>query len=90
MLKDKKLVEEVVSDYTSATISPKERALLNFAVKLTREPWASAEADIAAPRTAGWSDGAILDLTQIVAYFNFVNRLAHGLGVALEGKKDEG
>ncbi len=84
MSKNRKLVEEVVADYTSASISPAERALLNFAVKLTREPWASAEADVAALRAVGWSDSAILDLTQIVAYFNFVNRLAQGLGVDLE------
>jgi len=77
-------VPEIVSDYTSASISPKERALLDFAVKLTREPWASAEANVAALRAAAWSDSAILDLTQIVVYFNFVNRLAHGLGVGLE------
>jgi len=82
--KNKKLVEDIVSDYTTAAISPKERVLLDFAVKLTREPWASAEADVAALRAVGWSDSAILDLTQIVAYFNFVNRLSHGLGVGLE------
>lgn len=84
MAKNKKLAEDIVSDYTSAPISPKESALLDFAVKLTREPWDSAEADVAALRAAGWSDSAILDLTQIVAYFNFVNRLSQGLGVGLE------
>lgn len=84
MSKNKKLVEDIVSGYTTAPISPKERALLDFAVKLTREPWASADSDIAALRAAGWSDSAILDLTQVVAYFNFVNRLAQGLDVGLE------
>lgn len=90
MSKNRKLVEEVVSDYTSASVSPGERALLDFAVKLTREPWASTEADITALRAAEWTDSAILDLIQIVAYFNFVNRLAHGLGVSLEEGRSVG
>ncbi len=42
------------------------------------------EADLAPLRAAGLSDGGIHDATVIVGYFNFVNRLAEGLGVALE------
>jgi alkylhydroperoxidase family enzyme len=53
-------------------------------VKLTVEPWACGETDIARLRKAGWSDRAILDLTLVVAYFAFVNRIADGLGVQLE------
>ncbi len=85
MTKNEKLVEDIKSDYRSAAIAPKERALLDFAVKLTREPWASSEASITTLREAGWTDSAILDLTLIAAYFNFVNRLGDGLGVRLEG-----
>lgn len=77
----------MVSDYTKAPISEGERALLDFAAKLTREPWACAEADIARLRQAGWSDRAILDLNLVVAYFAFVNRIAEGLGVELENRK---
>jgi len=58
--------------------------LLDYAVKLTREPSDCSEADIAALRQFGWSDRAILDLNLVVAYFNFVNRIAEGLGVHLE------
>jgi len=83
--KNDQLVAEIVRDYRAAAISEKERALLDFAVKMTREPWASTEADITELRDAGWSDSVILDLTQVVAYFNFVNRLASSLGVNLEG-----
>jgi uncharacterized peroxidase-related enzyme len=61
-----------------------ERALVRHAVKLTREPSAVNAADIAALREAGLDDRAILDLTLVVAYFNFVNRIADGLGVPLE------
>ncbi len=89
MTKDVRLVGGVISNYTRAAISPAERALLDFAVKLTVEPWAMEETDMARLRAAGWSDRAILDLSLVVAYFAFVNRLAHGLGVQLEQGRDE-
>ncbi len=89
MTKDARLVEGVISDYTRAAISTAERALLDFAVKLTVEPWAMEEADTARLRAAGWSDRVILDLSLVVAYFAFVNRLAQGLGVQVEQGRDE-
>jgi alkylhydroperoxidase family enzyme len=58
--------------------------LLDFAVKLTLQPWACEQSDIARLREAGWSDVAIHDATLVVAYFAFVNRSAEGLGVELE------
>ena len=42
------------------------------------------EADVEALRAAGWQDREIHDACQVVAYFNYVNRLADGLGVAPE------
>ncbi len=60
-----------------------ERALLDFATKLTREPTAC-EIDIELLQRAGWSDRAIVDLTLVISYFAFVNRIAEGLGVELE------
>lgn len=83
--KDAELAEAIVANYGQARILDRERALLDFAVKLTREPASSSEADIAALRKAGWSDRAILDATLAVSYFAFVNRIAQGLGVELEG-----
>ena len=71
-------------DYRMATLSPANRAMLDYAVKLTREPWAMVEADIVDLRTAGFGDAAILDIAQVAAYYAFVNRLADGLGVELE------
>ena len=58
--------------------------MLDYTVKLTREPWAMVEADVEALRAAGWSDAAILDVNQVTGYYAFVNRLADGLGVELE------
>ncbi len=89
MTKDAQLVGGVISEYTRVVISPAERALPDFAVKLTAEPWAMEEANIARLRAARWSDRAILDLSLVVAYFAFVNRLAEGLGVQVEQGRDE-
>lgn len=58
--------------------------MLDYAAKLTKEPWAITAADVEALRRAGFSDAAILDICQITGYYAFVNRLADGLGVELE------
>ncbi|MCG8423016.1 MAG: peroxidase [Proteobacteria bacterium] len=71
-------------DYTKAPLEPRERALLDYAAKLTRKPGAMREADLIPLRDAGLSDRDILDANQVVAYFAYVNRVADGLGVALE------
>lgn len=83
-MRNEAFVQAIVRDYPSAPISEAERALLDHAVKLTREPWACTEADVQRLRGAGWSHRAILDLTFVVGYFAFVNRIADGLGVELE------
>jgi len=59
-------------------------ALVSYALKLTREPAAVVEADLQPLRQAGLTDRDIVDLNQVVAYFNYVNRIAQGLGVELE------
>jgi uncharacterized peroxidase-related enzyme len=86
--KDESLVRDLLSDYTQARIDPKDRALLDYAVKLTREPWNMRKADIDRLRDAGWSDAAILDLNLVSSYYAFVNRLADGLGVQLDARWD--
>ena len=58
--------------------------MLEYAVKLTLEPWNMMQADVHKLREAGFEDGDILDINQITGYFAFVNRLADGLGVKLE------
>lgn len=59
-------------------------AMLDYVVKLTLTPWKMAKADVEKLQEEGFSDAAILDINQITGYFNFVNRLADGLGVELE------
>lgn len=63
---------------------PADAAVCRHAEKLTREPGSMADSDISALRSAGLSDEEILDITQVAAYFNFVNRIVLGLGVELE------
>jgi uncharacterized peroxidase-related enzyme len=57
------------------------RALCDFAVKVTHEPAALGLADIEALRRHGWSDAGIHDAIQVIAYFNYVNRVADAVGV---------
>jgi len=58
--------------------------MLDYAVKLTRAPESVSERDVERLREVGLTDGEILDTCQVVAYYNFVNRMAQGLGVELE------
>ncbi len=67
--------------------------MLDYTAKLTRAPGDMTEDDIARLRDVGFSDRAILDIAQVVAYYAYVNRIADGLGVSLEqywadGKED--
>ncbi len=59
-------------------------ALCRYALKLTLCPWEMVEDDLAPLRQAGLSDREVVDANQVVAYFNYVNRVADGLGVELE------
>ena len=61
-----------------------DRALCDHAVKLTREPARIVQADIDRLRELGLSDRAINDATQVISFFNYINRIAEGLGVDLE------
>lgn len=70
--------------WVGAPLDDAERALCAWADKLTLRPAEMSEADVDALRAAGWQDHEIHDACQVVAYFNYVNRLADGLGVAPE------
>lgn len=60
------------------------RALCDYAVKLTRTPAAVSAGDIDALRAHGWDDAAIHDAIQVIAYFNYINRIAEGVGIESE------
>ena len=77
-------VEAIKTDYHQADLSPADRCLCDLAVKLTRSPAAVSPADLDALRSCGFDDRAIHDAVQVTAYFNYINRIADGLGVDLE------
>jgi uncharacterized peroxidase-related enzyme len=77
-------IKQLVRDWRAAALAAADRAMLAYAEKVTREPWAVARADVDALRAAGFGDAAIHDICQVAAYFNFINRMADGLGVELE------
>jgi uncharacterized peroxidase-related enzyme len=84
LTKDTEFVQQLQTDYTAASLSVADRAMLDYAAKLTLTPTAVTEADVQGLRDAGFSDRAILDIAQITAYYAYVNRIADGLGVNLE------
>ena len=65
----------------AAEITAADRAMLDFAVKLTRDSHAATRQDIEALRAVGFSDTAIHDIVQITGFFAYYNRLADGLGI---------
>ena len=68
-------------DYRQANLSARERALCDFAVKLTHLAAEVAESDIEALRAVGLSDRDVSDAIQVVGYFNYVTRVADGVGI---------
>lgn len=71
------------SDYrdVEAPLTEADRAMLDFAVKLAREPHSMTKDDVETLRAAGFSDTAIHDVVQITGFFSYYNRLADGLGI---------
>ena len=74
-----KFSEQVKQDYTKADLSSRERAIADFAVKVSRSPDACSPADIAGLRAEGLSDEDILSLSEIVAYQNMSPRIMESL-----------
>ena len=58
--------------------------MLDYAVLLTRSPHTITKADVERLLEVGFDETAVLDVCQVVSYYNYVNRLADGLGVELE------
>jgi len=68
-------------DYRKADLSSRERALCDFAVKLTHLASEVDQADVDALRTQGLEDTTISDAIQVIGYFNYVTRVADGIGI---------
>ena len=74
----------LVAEGPAAVAGDADRAMLDYALKLTRTPGAMAASDVEGLRGHDFGDRAIHDICAIVGYFAFVNRIADGLGVELE------
>ena len=77
-------MEAVRTDYRQGPLTEADRAMLDFAVKLTRSPKSMTREDVEKLRSAGFSDTAIHDIVQITGFFAYYNRLAEGLGIDTE------
>ncbi|HKM46591.1 MAG TPA: hypothetical protein VJX69_03340 [Terriglobales bacterium] len=85
MTLDKELVEALECDYTTAPITPQERVMVDYVVKLTKDATQVQKDDHEKLRAAGFDDQAILQITLIASWFNYINRVADALGVGREG-----
>jgi uncharacterized peroxidase-related enzyme len=78
------MVDRFARDWRGAGLDGPTLGLLAFAEKLTDECAAVTRADIDQLRSHGFDDAGISSCVQVVAYFNYINRIAEGLGVAAE------
>ncbi len=85
--KDTEALDKLAKDFATKHESPRHKALLAYAAKLTLDPKEVTENDIKDMRDVGITDEEILRANLIASYFNFSNRIALGLGVDLEEGK---
>ncbi len=77
-------MDAVAREWRSSELGARERAMSEYAAKLTHTPHGMAENDLEAMRRAGLSDREILDVAHVVGFFAYANRLVDGLGCDLE------
>ncbi len=77
-------MHQVVSEWRSAPLSEQDRALCEFAARLTHRQEDSSEEHLDRLRSCGLSDRAIHDAVQVIGYFNYITRIADALGVEPE------
>ena len=68
-------------DYRTADLSPADRAIVDYSAKLTLKPVSVTRQDVDSLREHGFDDRAILQINLIASWFNYINRVADGLGV---------
>jgi len=74
----------VGDDYRNAGLTPKQVAMLEYAEFLTLYPYSVTQEHVQELRDAGWTDADIIDIVHITAYFNYMVRIADGLGIELQ------
>lgn len=78
------LIEALREDYTTAPITEAERVMLDYAVQLTKDATRITPVHHDRLRAAGFDDTAILQITLIASWFNYINRVADALGIGRE------
>jgi uncharacterized peroxidase-related enzyme len=78
---DDDLSRALREDHTRAPVTAQERAMLDYVVKLSQDATRVSPQDHERLRAAGFDDTAILQITLIAAWFNYINRVADALGV---------
>ena len=78
------LVSHLKKDPANAPLDSHDKPMIDFALKLTREPSAIKREDIESLKRAGFSEEQVVDIVLITCTFNFMDRLADGLGVELD------
>ena len=81
MTLDEGLVRAIQEDYDHAPLSPADRAMLDFVGKITKDATSIGRDDHDTLRGHGFDDRAILQITLIASWFNYINRVADALGV---------
>ncbi len=75
------MVRALETDYTQAPLTVQERAMLDYVVKLTKDATKISQIDHESLRQNGFDDRAVLQITLIASWFNYINRVADALGV---------
>ena len=78
------LVKHLKTDPANAPLEPQDKAMIDFALKLTREPWKVTREDVEFLQQYGFSEEQVVDIVLITCTFNFMDRLADGLGIELD------
>jgi uncharacterized peroxidase-related enzyme len=78
---DEELAAALRRDYTQASLSSADRAMLDYVAKVTLHPARVLPEDVERLRQAGFTDEGILQINLIASWFNYINRVADGLGV---------
>ncbi len=81
---DDDLVEALKGDWRTAELDEQDRVMLEYVEKLTKSPSSMWRDDTDALRAVGFDDTAVLQITLIASFFNYINRVADALGVGRE------
>lgn len=79
---DDPFVESIKKDYTQVELPAAERAMLDYAVKLTVAPSTASEEDVKTLRGHGFDDRDILDIVYVICLYNFNDRMADATGIS--------